>query len=91
MVEPVKGDGSLATSPVDSRSQRGGGLSEHQWRNLLVTPPRGPLNRLSSEQLAKETEEYDFVQESPVSQADTRSVELVRLNEESENATLGFC
>ena len=42
-------------------------------------------NRLPSEQLAKETEEYDSVQESPVSHADTRSVELVRLNEESGN------
>ena len=42
-------------------------------------------NRLPSEQLAKETEEYDSVQESPVSHADTRSVELVRLNEVSGN------
>ena len=29
----------------------------------------------------KETEEYESVQESPVSHADTRSVELVRLND----------
>eukprot|EP00944_MAST-04C_sp_MAST-4C-sp1_P007260 g7260.t1 len=85
MVESVNGDGSLATSPVDSRSQRGGGLSEHQRRNLLITPPRRPLNRLSSEKLAKETEEYESVQESPVSYIDTRSVDLVRLNEESGN------
>ena len=48
------------TSPVVSRSQRGGGLPEHQRRNLLFTPPRRPLNRPSSEQLAKETEEYDL-------------------------------
>ena len=33
----------------------------------------------------KETEEYEAVQESPVSHADTRSVELVRLNDESGN------
>ena len=33
----------------------------------------------------KETEEYDSVQESSMRQASTRSVELVRLNEESEN------
>ena len=43
------------------------------------------LNRLPSEQLAKETEEYESMQESPVSHTDTRSVELVRLNEESGN------
>ena len=33
----------------------------------------------------KETEEYDSVQVSSMRQASTRSVELVRLNEESEN------
>ena len=32
----------------------------------------------------RETEEYEFVQESDVSQADIRPIELVRLNDESE-------
>ena len=83
MVDTDNGDGSLVISPVDSRSQRGGGPSEHQRRNLLSTPPCRPLNRPSSEHLAKETEEYESVQESLVGHADTRSVDLVRLNEES--------
>ena len=83
--ESVSGDGLPATSPFNSRSQRSGALAEHQRRDLLATPLRGPLSRLSSEILAKETEEYVSVQESSVRQPDTRSVDLVRLNEESEN------
>ena len=66
MVDTDNGDGSPAISSVFSRSQGSGGLSEHQRRNLLATPPRGPLNRLPSEQIAKETEEYESVQESHV-------------------------
>ena len=85
MVDTDNGDGPPAISPVLSRSQGSGGLSAYQQRNLLATPPCGPLNRLPSEQKAKETEEYESAQESPVSHADTRSVELVRLNEESGN------
>ena len=83
MVDTDNGDGSSAISSVSSRSQGSGGLLEQQRRNLPVTPPRGPLNRLPSEQLMKETEEYASVPESPVSPAVTRSVDLVRLNEES--------
>ena len=51
---------------------------------ILATPPRGPLTRLQSGQIVRETEEYEFVQESDVSQADIRPIELVRLNDESE-------
>jgi len=85
MVDIDNGDGSSAISSVSSRSQGSGGLLEQQRRNLPVTPPRGPLNRPPSEQLMKETEEYASVPESPVSPAATRSVELVRLNDESAN------
>ena len=85
MVDTDNGDGSSAISSVSSRSQGSGGPFEQQRRNLPVTPPRGPLNRLPSEQLMKETEEYASVPESPVSPVATRSVELVRLNDESEN------
>eukprot|EP00944_MAST-04C_sp_MAST-4C-sp1_P014850 g14850.t1 len=85
MVDTDNGDGPPGISPVFLRSQGSGGLSEHQRRNLLATPPRRPLNRVSSEQKAKETEEYESVQESPVRHAATRSVELVRLNDESGN------
>ena len=80
-VEQANGDGFLAISPVNSRSQRSGVLAEHQRRDLLATPLRGPLTRLSPEIFVKETEEYDSVQESPVSHADTRSIELVRLSD----------
>ena len=65
MVDTDNGDGPPAISPVLSRSQGSGDLSEHQRRHLLATPPRGPLNRLPSEQTAKETEEYESVQEEP--------------------------
>ena len=47
IVDTDNGDGLLEISPVFSRSQGGGGLSEHQRRNLLATPPRGPLTRLT--------------------------------------------
>ena len=83
-VEMVDTDGSSAISSVSSRSQGSGGLSEHRRRTLLATPPRGPLTRLQSGQIVRETEEYEFVQESDVSQADIRPIELVRLNDESE-------
>ena len=83
-VEMVDTHGSSAISSVSSRSQGSGGLSEHQRRTLPATPPRGPLTRLQSGQIVRETEEYEFVQESDVSQGDIRSVELVRLNDESE-------
>ena len=65
MIDTDNGDGPPAISPVLSRSQGSGDLSEHQRRHLLATPPRGPLNRLPSEQTAKETEEYESVQEEP--------------------------
>ena len=81
MVDTDNGDGSPAISPVSSRSQGSGGLSEHQRRNLLATPPCGPLPRLPSEHMVKEPEEFEFVQESPMSHADTRSIELVRLSD----------
>ena len=86
MVDTDNEDGPPAISPVFSRSQGSGGLSEHQRRNLLVTPPRGLkglLNRLPPEQTAKETEEYESTQESLVRNAGIRSLELIRLNDEN--------
>ena len=38
---------------------------------------------LPSEHMVKEPEEFEFVQESPVSHADTRSIELVELSDDS--------
>ena len=34
--------------------------------DLLATPPRGPMNRLSSEQTEKETEDYESTQDVSV-------------------------
>ena len=48
---------SVAISPSSSRPQGSRGLSEVQRRNLLVTPPRGPINRLAFEQTEKVTED----------------------------------
>jgi len=81
MVDTDNGDGSPAISPASSRSQGNGGLSEHQWRHLLATPPCGPLPRLPSEQMVTEPEEFELMQESPVSHAATRSIALVRLSD----------
>ena len=81
MVDTDNGDGSPEISLVFLRSQGSGGLSEHQRRNLLATPPCGPLPRLPSEQMVKEPEEFELMQESPVSHAATRSIELVRLSD----------
>ena len=83
MVDTDNGDGSPVISPVSSRSQGSGGLPEHQRRNLLATPPRGPMNRLSSEQTEKETEDYESTQDVSVNSAGTRSVALVKLSDES--------
>ena len=74
---------SVAISPSSSRPQGSRGLSEIQRRNLLVTPPRGPISRLSSEQTEKGNEEYAFEHDNLVNSADTRSVDLVRLSDES--------
>ena len=41
------------------------------------------MNRLSSEQTEKETEDYESTQEVSVNSAGTRSVALVRLSDES--------
>ena len=68
---------------VFSRSRGSRGLSEHQRRNLLATPPRGPISRLPFEQIEKETEEHESAQESPANSADTRSVALARLSDEN--------
>ena len=80
-------DGSPAISSYISlfKISRSRGLSEHQRRNLLATPGRGPISRLPFEQTEKETEEYESAQESPANSADTRSVALVRLSDESGN------
>ena len=86
MVDTDVGDESPAIS--STRSQGSGGLSEHQRRNLLATPPRGPVSRLPSEQTEKETEEYESAQESPANSADTRSVALVRLSDETTGVLL---
>ena len=48
---------SAAIPPSSPLPQGNRGLSEIQRRNLLVTPPRGPLNRLPAEQTEKNTEE----------------------------------
>ena len=49
----------------------------------MATPPRGPMNRLSSEQTEKETEDYESTQDVSVNSAGTRSVALVKLSDES--------
>ena len=41
------------------------------------------MNRLSSEQTEKETEDYESTQDVSVNSADTRSVALVKLSDES--------
>ena len=51
---------SAAISSRSSRPQGSRGLSEIQRRNLLVTPPRGPINRSALEQTEKEIHEHSL-------------------------------
>ena len=64
-VDTHAGEGSAAISPTFPRSQGSRGLFDLQRRNLQVTPPRGPINRLPSEQTEKETEEYESAHDNP--------------------------
>ena len=83
MVDTDVEDDSPVISSDLSGLRVGGGVSERQRTNLLATPPRGPINRLSSEQTEKETEDYESTQEVSVNSAGTRSVALVELSDES--------
>ena len=81
---------SAAISSRSSRPQGSRGLSEIQRRNLLVTPPRGPINRFALEQTEKETEEYESGHDNPANSAEKGSVLLVRFSDESGVRTTTF-
>ena len=81
MVDTDAGARSSAISPTSSRPQGSRVLSEIQRRNLLVMPPRGPINRLAFEQREKGTEEYELVHDNPANSADKSSVTLVRVSD----------
>ena len=82
IVETDNREGSPAISLTFSRSQGSKGLSELQQKNLLATAPRRPINRLPFEQ-TEETEDYEYAHDNPANGAYTRSVDLVRLSDES--------
>ena len=75
---------SAAISPSSARPQGSRDLSEIQRRNLLVTPPREPINRLAFEPTEKVTKEHESEHDNPASSADKSSVSLVRVSDESE-------
>ena len=52
--------------------------------NILVTPPRVPINRLAFEPTEKETEEHESVHDKPANSADKSSVSPVRVSDKSE-------
>ena len=79
------GDRSPVISSVFSGSQRREGMPEYQRRNLPATPSRGPWNGLQPEQIVKQTEEYESTQKGSVANVGMRSVDLIRLSDESEN------
>ena len=81
MVDTDAGTKSVTFSPSSSRPQGNRGLSEIQRRNLLVMPPREPINRLLFEQTEKKTEEYESIHDNPTSSADKSSVTLVRVSD----------
>ena len=60
-------------------------MPEYQRRNLPATPSRGPRNGLQPEQIVKQTEEYESTQEGHTRNADIRSIDLIRLSDESGN------
>ena len=82
-----------ASAAISSRSLRPRGrrgLSEIQRRNLLVTPPRGPINRSALEQTEKETEEYESGHDNPANSAEKGSMPLVRFSDESGGEDYSF-
>ena len=79
----------VMSSPNFSPPPRGGSLTVIRRRNLLFTPPRGPLNRLLAEQTDKNTDEDAFLQFNPVTRHDKGSVNLVTLSDESASEDLG--
>ena len=81
MVDTDAGTKSVTFSPSSSRPQGSRVLSEIQRRNLLVMPPRGPINRLAFEQREKGTEEYELVHDNPANSADKSSVTIVRVGD----------
>ena len=81
MVDTDAGARSSAISPTSSRPQGSRVLSDIQRRNLLVTPPRGPIFRLPVEQTEKETEEYESMHDKPANSADKSSVTIVRVGD----------
>ena len=89
MVTPGVRTESAASSPNSPLPPGGRSLSVMQRRNLLVTPPRGPLNRLPAEQTDKNTEEYESLHFNPAKNVDKSSVNLVRLSDESASEYLG--
>ena len=85
MVDMNNGDRSPTILPVFSGIQRRDGMPEYQWRNPQVTPSRGPRNGVQLVQTVKETEEYESTQKGSAANVDMRSVDLIRLSDESEN------
>ena len=81
MVDTDAGTKSVTFSPSSSRPQGSRVLSDIQRRNLLVTPPRGPIFRLPVEQTEKETEEYESMHDKPANSADKSSVTIVRVGD----------
>ena len=85
-METTKTGARTASAAISSRSLRPRGrrgLSEIQRRNLLVTPPRGPINRSAPEPTTKETEEYESGHDNPANSAENGSMPLVRFTDES--------
>ena len=89
MVTPGVRTESAAIPPSSPLSQGSRGVSKIQRKHLLVTPPRGPLNRLLAEQTDKNTEEYESLHFNPASNVDKISVILVRLSDDSASEDLG--
>ena len=92
-METTTSGAGTASAAISSRSLRPRGrrgLSEIQRRSLLVTPPRRPINRPAPEPTDKETEEYGSGHDNPANSAETGSMPLVSLSDESGGEDYSF-
>ena len=83
----VDADASVSSPAIPSNSSRlqgNGGLSGLCRRNLPITPPRKPTRRIPSEQSKKQTREYESTHGHLTTTADSATINVVRIRDESK-------
>ena len=81
-------DASTSSSLIPPRSLRPHGsrdLSANYGSNLLITPPRRPIQRLPLGQPKKHYGTYEPMHDQFVTSVDKTTINLVRISDESES------